>query len=337
MPEFKIINHPNDIIPNTNWVESAKFKSKDQIVDAKGKVVTSTITGHQYRLISKKERNFSHIERLGRVFFGTLTVFCSLGGLLLFKSVRKLFTKKTKNLRFGIRFQPPQISPNEAIHSQLAISKKLEEKGIDIPPASNHIELTTFPGRTDKKTIPEPQLSLLPPLLSLSLDPDHELMKEVSPRHFVKDPSMLQILTSGTPQDKKYILSHGLDELLDVSLLVWCGLDAPFDAQARIDDLQGALEAASRAEWLKHLMSAPKRESMITIIHARIEAHNNTIRLNERLRHLHDKVGFLKVRVRDIMNGWENSKLKHALLIDDDLKQKNLREAEPVKSSNCAQ
>lgn len=107
MPNFKIIEDLNEIhdwIDSTkykDWIDSAKFNSKDK-VDENGKVVGTDYEGHYYRVISKKERNFTDLERFSRGFLATLIVVCSVGLALFSKSVRNLFTKKKESIRFGI-------------------------------------------------------------------------------------------------------------------------------------------------------------------------------------------------------------------------------------------
>ncbi|MBA3721970.1 MAG: hypothetical protein H0W88_06180 [Parachlamydiaceae bacterium] len=102
MPKFNIINNTNEIKLNNNWLDSEKFNSKDRIVDANGKSVASDYAGNRYRLITKKERNFSFFERTGRIFLGVLASLCTLGCALYFKPILKLFTKQKESIRFGV-------------------------------------------------------------------------------------------------------------------------------------------------------------------------------------------------------------------------------------------
>ena len=61
MPGFKIINNSSEIILSNQWVPSTKFNSKDRLVDAKGKAVSSDYKGRQYRIM-KKENELSLLQ-----------------------------------------------------------------------------------------------------------------------------------------------------------------------------------------------------------------------------------------------------------------------------------
>ncbi len=88
---------------------SKKFDSKGAFVDQFGKQVTSEYTGHQYQLITKKEREFTAPEVIGRVMLGVTAIVCSfgwllfsdLGSLISSKQVLKLFTKRKETIHFG--------------------------------------------------------------------------------------------------------------------------------------------------------------------------------------------------------------------------------------------
>ena len=105
---FKIVNHANEINLSRDWVDSAKFDSRDRIVEH---------AGRQYRLIAKKERFFSCVERIGRGLLGIVAVCCSLAIALFNKSIRNLFTKEKEVIRFGevIRFAEVHSSPIQAL------------------------------------------------------------------------------------------------------------------------------------------------------------------------------------------------------------------------------
>jgi|GEM_PF-6934022 len=102
MPKFQIINSNHEITLNPNWIDSSKFESKGRIVDTEGKFVSSDYKGRYYQIISKKERYFPILERIGRVALGILFVTCSLGLALFHKPVKNLFTKSKENIRFGV-------------------------------------------------------------------------------------------------------------------------------------------------------------------------------------------------------------------------------------------
>lgn len=104
MPNFKIINDNSEINLNDEWIDSAKFSSKERIVDDKGEPVTSEYAGRKYQIISKKERRYTCSERIGRGLLGTIAVVVSLGfALICFnKTIRHLFTKEKANIRFAV-------------------------------------------------------------------------------------------------------------------------------------------------------------------------------------------------------------------------------------------
>jgi hypothetical protein len=100
MPNFKIVNNISDINLSKNWTDSPKFNSKDRIVLKNGKLAGSH-NGTQYQILSKKERNFSNNERIGRICLGIIATIFSLGLALIAKSSRNLFNKK-ETIRFGV-------------------------------------------------------------------------------------------------------------------------------------------------------------------------------------------------------------------------------------------
>lgn len=102
MPNFKSINNINEITLNDRWTPATKFSSKDRVVTEKGCRVSSGYGGHEYRIIDKRERAFSTLERLGRGILGMVLVRYSYGVALVLKSVRNLFTKSKENIRFAV-------------------------------------------------------------------------------------------------------------------------------------------------------------------------------------------------------------------------------------------
>lgn len=135
MPNFTIISSYNDILVfnNEQWKTSLKFNCKDRIVDKAGKVPSLDYKGNQYEIIFKRQRDFSHLERFGRGFLGTLTVASSLGIALLSKSVLKLFTKQKQSIRFGIPLLPLDNLPKpKDCKEEYNISKEELQQGISI-------------------------------------------------------------------------------------------------------------------------------------------------------------------------------------------------------------
>lgn len=111
MPSFKIISDINEISLSNKWVSATKFNSKNRLVDGKGHRVGSDYKGRQYRIIEKRERAFSGLERFGRGLLGTVAVICTLCLGLFSKSIRNLFTKSKENIRFAVL--EPSIPSNE--------------------------------------------------------------------------------------------------------------------------------------------------------------------------------------------------------------------------------
>ena len=106
MSKFKIINNINEIPLNS---DSPTFNSKGRFVDEKGhKIKSADYAGRQYKLIAKKERQFSDPELVGRRFLAVLAVVGSLGFALFSDSVWKLFKKQKEHIRFGL---PVYIKP----------------------------------------------------------------------------------------------------------------------------------------------------------------------------------------------------------------------------------
>lgn len=127
MSSVKIINNQSEINLNNKWVPSTKFNSKDRIVDQNGHKIGSGYKGRQYRIIEKRERAFSGLERFGRGLLGTVAVICTLCFALFSKSVRNLFTKSKENIRFAILETPvnlPLKKDSEDLEKDKHVSKE---------------------------------------------------------------------------------------------------------------------------------------------------------------------------------------------------------------------
>jgi hypothetical protein len=128
MTSFNIINNSEEIMLSSQWIPSAKFNSKDRIVDAEGKTVSSDYKGRQYRIIEKRERIFSTSECIGRGFIGTLAVVCTLFlGLFFSKFVQNLFIKKKENKRFGVLVSPFLVQLKKREEEQRRSEKELQQ------------------------------------------------------------------------------------------------------------------------------------------------------------------------------------------------------------------
>lgn len=117
VPCFVVVNNENEIKLNSEWSPAVKFNSKNRLVDEKGYRVSTDYNGSQYRIIEKRERTFSSLERCGRGFLGTLAVICTLGLALFSKSVRNLLTKSKENIRFAVFVPNSNLSSSQRGHS----------------------------------------------------------------------------------------------------------------------------------------------------------------------------------------------------------------------------
>ncbi len=115
MARFKIVDMYNYIPSTDDFIISIKFKDKYKIVSAEGKVVhNKAYQGKTYRLIEKREKPFSILERIGRIFLGILIVICTLSLGLLSNNVRHLFTKSKITMRFAVPFDLSQTVHRKA-------------------------------------------------------------------------------------------------------------------------------------------------------------------------------------------------------------------------------
>ncbi len=103
------------------WEEVKSFKSLGRVVD---------VQGRQVRIIAKKERSFSFIERIERFFLGVLrllpTLLCSTYS---WKTLRKLVTAKAETVRFAIPHvvtSSPTSSPTKRVINQLNLHTNKE-------------------------------------------------------------------------------------------------------------------------------------------------------------------------------------------------------------------
>jgi len=102
MPSFKVVDDVSNIKLSSSWTGPEKFNSKYRIVGESGKPITASYKGNQYRLILKKERDFTTAERIGRGFLGVVAAVFTLGIVVIFsKRVRKLFTQEKAKIRFA--------------------------------------------------------------------------------------------------------------------------------------------------------------------------------------------------------------------------------------------
>jgi hypothetical protein len=145
MPSFTIINNPSKIALSTTWIPSTKFNSKDRVVNAEGKAVGADYKGRQYRIIEKRERIFSTSERIGRGFLGTLAVVCTLFLGLISKSVRNLFIKPKKNVRFGVLVSPSSNLPSQLASISISHPPSSQGKADPVKVKTHQVPLTVSP------------------------------------------------------------------------------------------------------------------------------------------------------------------------------------------------
>lgn len=109
MPSFTPVADLDALNLSNDWIDSPKFDSRDREVDHEGR---------KYRLVAKKERQFSTFERIKNIFLAVLAIIATLGIALCLPSIRALLlgTKETK--RFGVEC-------NNAIVKSEAVQKTL--------------------------------------------------------------------------------------------------------------------------------------------------------------------------------------------------------------------
>ncbi|MDF2549052.1 MAG: hypothetical protein K0S07_119 [Chlamydiales bacterium] len=115
MPRFTIIDSTSEIRLSPEWQEAKKFTSHNLLVNAQGEKVTSTNFGRTYRIIEKRERYFSLLERVERGFLGALAILCSLGLALFSKPIRKLMSKAKETKRFAVLTQKIEVKDAQSL------------------------------------------------------------------------------------------------------------------------------------------------------------------------------------------------------------------------------
>lgn len=108
MTSVQIIENGNQI--PSGWADAPKFPSKGKMAN---------FEGHKYQIVAKKERIFSCLERIGRIFLAVILTAISFG--CLYKHVRDQFTKKSENIHYAM----PVLSTWEAHGKTLSIRKAI--------------------------------------------------------------------------------------------------------------------------------------------------------------------------------------------------------------------
>lgn len=115
MSNIKLVDSLNEVNFINGWSEATKFNSEDKFVDEKGKYVDATYAERKYRLVSKRERDYSFLQRGIRGFAAALILVCTLGlvyfSQTVWKSVKKLFFKQKETVRIGVLVTTPQTLP----------------------------------------------------------------------------------------------------------------------------------------------------------------------------------------------------------------------------------
>lgn len=162
MPGFKTISNTSEITLNDKWTPATKFDSEDRLVDENGNGVSSDYEGHQFRIIEKRERTFSSLERIGRGFLGTVAVVCisflalfskQARNLLTSKPLRNLFTKSKENIRFALQ-EPsiPFISQTSGFSIDQNISNKSSGKSSEPTENVKNVAATIIPSSTQSES-----------------------------------------------------------------------------------------------------------------------------------------------------------------------------------------
>ncbi len=158
MPGIQIINNTNDIHLAATWRNSPKFTSKNRIVDEQGLTWSVGSDKRRYMIVSKNEREFSCLERVGRVGLGILAVLASFGCALLSKYVCQLFTAEKEKVRFAIPYNQPIGEQEPTLYAydteyDLDFAVKTVEKLSQELPARK-MKLCLFIGRTPGEPFP---------------------------------------------------------------------------------------------------------------------------------------------------------------------------------------
>lgn len=142
MPKFEIISNIVDIPVEDQWVAATKFNSKDRLVDEQGHKISPDYQGRRYRIVEKRERTYSGLERFARGFLGVIIIICTLCLALFSKQIRNLFIKSKETLRFGLLESKP---------SNVKVEKQEPESGVvdndPLPKARSISTLEIQPGK----------------------------------------------------------------------------------------------------------------------------------------------------------------------------------------------
>lgn len=103
MREFIIDKEDINKYSHTGWKDSVDFKSKDRIVDRRGKSKEqeTIYDGRTYQVIAKKEREFSKWKRVIRILHAIWIIVSSFGKQWSSKQVKNLF-KDHESKHFGM-------------------------------------------------------------------------------------------------------------------------------------------------------------------------------------------------------------------------------------------
>ncbi len=166
MVKFTSVRELKEIPQVDGWKDVEKFKSRNRIVNADGNDAIGASNGVRYQIVSKKEREISIFERIGRISLGVFYTAITCGFALSIKSVRKLFTKQSETIRFGIEVLPETHHTetekdidacDQSPYTQLRSLLRSENStiGINSLPSEKPIALTRILGSGGSKTAVE--------------------------------------------------------------------------------------------------------------------------------------------------------------------------------------
>lgn len=168
----KVVKTESDIKPKYGeWSTVKSFDEKGKIVDEKGRIVGNEHQGHRYRIIAKRERAFSTLERLGRGALGTVAVVFTFSLALSAKPIRHLFVKSKENILFSTEVSEAALAQADPAQKQAAPAQKEEiqkvlplveveaKKVEDFIEKSRAAALDTFRKATPQESAPDFTLS----------------------------------------------------------------------------------------------------------------------------------------------------------------------------------
>jgi hypothetical protein len=118
---FKVQMSKNIIANNNNLAEiEKKYEKWDEVAKKQEKFVYHKTS---YDVVLKKEKNFTKLERVARIFLGVIGTIGTGGALLFVNDFRKLFWKEKRSVQIGI---PSEISSKiKTVYNNAQMSDRL--------------------------------------------------------------------------------------------------------------------------------------------------------------------------------------------------------------------